>query len=242
MPSNKQRREAARRKLERQLEARQERDRRRQGNLIASIVGGLLIVGVVITFIVISSREKSSDSAGSSDSAVATAAPTTGATTAAPATTYPAAQGAAETFEGVTVTGAADLGGRPEVTSAATVDPTALQFKDLVVGTGAAPTTTDSVTVQYVGVLYKDGTVFDESWKRGAPETFSLQGVVAGFTSGIAGDGGATPAMKIGGRRIIIVPASLGYGATAQGSIPANSTLVFVIDLLSVTPAAATAS
>ena len=84
--------------------------------------------------------------------------------------------------------------------------------------------------MQYVGVLYKNGTVFDSSWARGSPAQFSLTGVVKGFTQGIGGTTGVAP-MKVGGRRIMILPASLGYGSTASGPIPANSPLVFVVDL-----------
>ena len=85
--------------------------------------------------------------------------------------------------------------------------------------------------MQYIGALYKNGTIFDESWKRGAPQTFALTGVVKGFSQGIAGLAGKIPPMKVGGRRVVIIPAALGYGKTAQSTIPANSTLVFVIDL-----------
>ena len=63
--------------------------------------------------------------------------------------------------------------------------------------------------------------------------TFSLQQVVKGFTQGIGGGSGVPP-MKVGGRRIMILPPALGYGAQSQGSIPANAPLVFVVDLLAV--------
>ena len=241
MPSsNQQRREAARRKLERQLLARQEKARRRRrGNLIASIVGALVVVGVVIGIIAATSggHKNSNSAAGSSDSASSIAAtPSVAATT-----TYPAATGAAVSFNGVTVTGAADLKGRPGVTSKSAAVPTKVEIKDLVVGTGTAATSASTVNVQYIGALYKTGAIFDESWKRGAPSSFPLSGVVPGFSQGIGGTTGVAP-MKVGGRRIIIIPASLGYKAEAQTGIPANSTLVFVVDLISVTPTAAAAS
>jgi FKBP-type peptidyl-prolyl cis-trans isomerase len=120
------------------------------------------------------------------------------------------------------------------VTSSSTTDPPALQTKDLVVGTGKAASPTATVTVQYTGVLYQKGTTFDSSWDGGGqPAQFSLTRVVPGFTQGIGGQGSIAP-MREGGRRIIIMPAALGYGASGNGAIPANSSLVFVVDLKSV--------
>lgn len=234
MSTNKQRREVARRKLERQLVARQERARRRrQTNVIASVVGTLAVIAVVVGFVVFTHDDNKTSTASSSTTAPATtsAVATTAPTSAAPTTTYPAAKGAAVAFDGVTVTGAADLKGRPAVTSKGTLVPKTVLYKDLVVGKGAAATAKDTVTVQYIGALYKTGSIFDESWKRGAAASFPLNGVVPGFSQGIAGVTGKIPAMKVGGRRVIIIPAALGYKTTAQTGIPANSTLVFVIDL-----------
>ncbi|PZS15356.1 MAG: peptidylprolyl isomerase [Pseudonocardiales bacterium] len=130
----------------------------------------------------------------------------------------------------MTVKGAADLGGRPGVTVKAATAPTKLAYKDLVVGKGKAATPASMITVQYVGVLYKTGKEFDSSWTRGQTAQLSLSQVVKGFTQAIGGTAGVPP-MKIGGRRIMILPSSLGYGPSAQGPIPANSTLVFVVDL-----------
>jgi len=103
--------------------------------------------------------------------------------------------------------------------------PTTLVTKDLVVGTGTTATSSNTVVVQYVGADYANGKVFDSSWSRGQAATFPLNGVIPGFAQGIVG-------MKVGGRREIVIPASLGYGAA--GSPPAvgpNETLVFVVDL-----------
>ena len=237
MSTTKQRRDAARRKLERQLVARQERARRRrQTNVIASVVGTLVVIGVVVAFIVITGNDNKKPAASSStsatgSSAATTAGATTATTSAAPTTSYAPATGPAVLFDGVKVAGAADLKGRPAVTAKGTLVPKTVLYKDLVVGKGAAATTKDTVTVQYIGALYKSGKIFDESWKRGAPVSFPLTGVVKGFSQGIAGVTGKIPAMKVGGRRVIIIPSALGYGKTAQTGIPANSTLVFVIDL-----------
>ena len=102
-------------------------------------------------------------------------------------------------------------------------------IKDLIVGTGPAATASSTVTVNYVGVLYKNGKEFDASWNdgRASRSRFPLSGVIPGWTQGI-------PGMKVGGRRELIIPPSLAYKNQAQARIPANSTLVFVIDLLSV--------
>jgi len=115
---------------------------------------------------------------------------------------------------------------KPKVTIPSGPPPKKLVVKDLIKGTGAAATANSTVNVQYVGELYKGGKQFDASWNDGSgqPVSLPLSGVIKGWQQGI-------PGMKIGGRRELIIPPSLGYGATAQAKIPANSTLVFVIDL-----------
>jgi FKBP-type peptidyl-prolyl cis-trans isomerase len=104
-----------------------------------------------------------------------------------------------------------------------------LETKDTVVGTGATATAGQQVTVNYTGKLL-DGTTFDSSLNPGrTPFTFTLGAgqVIAGWDQGVAG-------MKVGGTRILVIPPALGYGAQAVGSIPANSTLIFQVELLSV--------
>jgi peptidylprolyl isomerase len=137
------------------------------------------------------------------------------------------------TFHGVTVSGASNLDGAPDVTSrqAETVDQ--LLYLDLVTGSGPAATPDASVTVQYVGVLYSDGTKFDSSWDRGQPAQFSLNQVVTGFAAAIGGTSGVPP-MRVGGRRLMILPPDLAYGSQGQGPVPGNATLVFVVDLKAV--------
>jgi peptidylprolyl isomerase len=139
------------------------------------------------------------------------------------------------TFENVTVTGATNLSSKPKVTSESTLPAAKLKVKDLVVGKGEAATPTSSVTVQYVGVRYADGKPFDVSWDKAGPTTFRLNKVVRGFTQGIVGND-TVPPMKVGGRRLMIVPSEMGYGenGTPDGSIPPNATIVFVVDLIAV--------
>ena len=119
---------------------------------------------------------------------------------------------------------------KPVVTVPTGPAPTKLVTKDLVTGTGQTAKAGETVTVNYVGVLYKNGKEFDSSWSRNQPFTTALSNgsVIPGWVQGI-------PGMKVGGRRELIIPASLAYGK--QGSpptIPPNSPLVFVVDLLSI--------
>lgn len=122
------------------------------------------------------------------------------------------------------------LAKKPVVTVPNTPPPTKLVTKDLVQGTGATASPGKTVTVNYVGELYKNGKEFDSSWSRNQPFTTSLApgSVISGWVQGLNG-------MKVGGRRELIIPPSLGYGkAGSPPTIPPNSTLVFVVDLLSV--------
>lgn len=121
------------------------------------------------------------------------------------------------------------LSKEPHITPPSGPAPTKLVTKEIVTGTGAEAKTGSAVAVNYVGALYKTGKVFDASWKRNEPFTFTLgKGqVIPGWEQGVAG-------MKVGGRRELIIPPALGYGAKGlPPSIPPNETLIFVIDLLS---------
>jgi peptidylprolyl isomerase len=115
---------------------------------------------------------------------------------------------------------------KPTVVAPSGPPPKKLLVKDLIKGTGPQATAGSTVNVQYVGVLYKGGKQFDASWNDGSgqPVSLPLSGVIKGWQQGI-------PGMRVGGRRELIIPPSLAYGSTAQAKIPANSTLVFVIDL-----------
>lgn len=111
-----------------------------------------------------------------------------------------------------------------------TTSATQLTVTDEVVGTGAVAAAGDTVTVNYVGSL-TDGTVFDASANHGTTGfTFTLGAgqVIKGWDEGIVG-------MRVGGTRKLVIPASLAYGNQAVGNvIPANSTLVFTVELLKV--------
>ena len=109
--------------------------------------------------------------------------------------------------------------------------PTQLETADLIAGTGQTAAAGSSVAVQYVGVSYSTGKVFDASWNRHQSFSFMLgQGqVIPGWDQGVAG-------MKVGGRRELIIPPSLAYGANPPpgSGIATNETLIFIVDLVSV--------
>ena len=146
-----------------------------------------------------------------------------------------AADDASVTFNGVTVSGATNIASKPKVTAESSLPSATLKVKDLVVGKGDEAKPDSTVTVQYVGVRYADGKQFDSSWERGGPTSFSLRRVVKGFTHGIGGKSDVTP-MRVGGRRIIIVPSEMAYGeeGTPDGTLPPNASIVFVVDLIAV--------
>ena len=124
----------------------------------------------------------------------------------------------------------AALQSKPVVVVPKGAAPAHLVTKDLIQGTGKTVSAGQTITVNYVGVLYKDGKEFDSSWRRNQPFTTALSpgSVISGWVQGIAG-------MRVGGRRELIIPPSLGYGkAGSPPTIPPNSTLIFVVDLLSV--------
>jgi peptidylprolyl isomerase len=121
------------------------------------------------------------------------------------------------------------LATEPTVTPPKSPAPTTLVTKEIVKGTGPEAKAGESVTVNYVGVLYKNGKVFDASWLRKEPFTFTLgEGqVIKGWDEGVVG-------MRVGGRRELIIPSELAYGKTGSPpKIPPNSPLIFVVDLLS---------
>ncbi|GGC83662.1 peptidylprolyl isomerase [Tersicoccus solisilvae] len=116
--------------------------------------------------------------------------------------------------------------GAPTVTVPKTKAPTKLVAQDLITGKGQKVKATDNVTVQYTGVKWSDGSVFDSSWKNGSPVSFPLSGVVKGWTQGLTGK-------TVGSQVLLVVPPSLGYGSDSTSELK-NETLVFVVDILDV--------
>jgi peptidylprolyl isomerase len=156
-------------------------------------------------------------------------APSAGATT-APPVSLPATPTTPTTPTTPSVKPPPQLAKEPAVSVPSSPPPSHLVVKDLIKGTGKPAASGSTITVNYVGVVYKTGKQFDASWNRHTPFTTPLSNgsVIPGWVQGISG-------MKVGGRRELIIPPSLAYGAKGAGSaIPPNSTLVFVVDLLSV--------
>lgn len=188
--------------------------------LPALVAGGVLLAGVA------AAGCGSSGSAPASSSSTSTTA--SGGTSTTASGDNGSGSGTSATGQLPAVSNPTDLKAEPVPSAGTPPAPTRLLTRDLVVGTGATAAATNTVQVQYVGANYADGKVFDASWTRGSPASFPLNGVIPGFEQAIVG-------MKVGGRREVVIPPDLGYGA--QGSPPAvgpNETLVFVIDLLSV--------
>jgi peptidylprolyl isomerase len=111
--------------------------------------------------------------------------------------------------------------------------PSGLQITDTQIGTGATPAPGQTCVMHYTGWLYQNGAKgqkFDSSVDRGQPFEFPIgrQRVIAGWDEGVA-------TMKVGGKRTLIIPPALGYGARgAGGVIPPNATLIFEVELLDV--------
>ncbi|MGY1855150.1 FKBP-type peptidyl-prolyl cis-trans isomerase [Modestobacter sp. SYSU DS0290] len=124
-----------------------------------------------------------------------------------------------------------DLSEAPDIPAAEEPAPAELVIDDVVVGDGAEATEGTTAEVKYVGAFYENGEEFDSSWESGEDVTFPVPlgrgAVIDGFEQGIEG-------MQVGGRRVVTIPSELGYGEQDQGPIPGGSTLVFVIDLVSV--------
>ncbi|QYK13753.1 FKBP-type peptidyl-prolyl cis-trans isomerase [Shewanella rhizosphaerae] len=105
-----------------------------------------------------------------------------------------------------------------------------LQYEVITEGTGDKPSAEDTVEVHYVGTLI-DGTEFDSSIARGQSAKFPLNRVIPGWTEGVQ-------LMSVGSKYRFVIPAELAYGSRDTGSIPANSTLIFEVELLSIEKAA----
>ena len=222
MPSDKRARQRAAREMRLAAEAKAKKRRKQIRNaIIVAVIAGIVIGIVFLT---------------SSNSPPKKSATTTTTTTTAPTSTTTTVAGSTTTTAPATIGAipAADLspagtaGKAPTVVVPPGSPPTQLESADLITGTGAAAKTGDALTVQYVLATYSSRKTVQSSWTS-QPFTFTLgQGVIQGWDEGVVG-------MKVGGRRELIVPPSLGYGSTAQGSgIAANDTLVFIIDLVKI--------
>ena len=169
-----------------------------------------------------------------SESSGTATAPDASTSTSRTAPTTTAAGGATESAAGKPCVALSDAlpAGAPAVDVPVGPPPTSLQITDITTGTGPAVTAADKVTVNYIGVSCSTGAIFDESYSRGQPATFGLDQVIAGWTEGLQG-------MQAGGVRNLVIPPDMGYGPSGQGAkIAPDETLVFVVELLSITPPA----
>jgi peptidylprolyl isomerase len=119
--------------------------------------------------------------------------------------------------------------GRPGITVPAAAAPKRLEVADLKTGSGAVLQPGDTAIVHYTGVLWNDNTVFDSTWQNGSPVSLPLKtgsgGVVKGFVAALKGQ-------RVGSQVLAVLPPDEAYGSTGNGSVPANATLVFVVDIL----------
>jgi len=120
----------------------------------------------------------------------------------------------------------ANAGEAPTITPPTGDAPAELQTKDIITGTGTEIQPTSTLTVHYTLMSWSSGKVLESSWTNGQPATFPLNGVIAGWQQGL-------PGAKVGGRRLLIVPPSLGYGPSVGHPLQ-NETLIFVVDIIAV--------
>lgn len=128
---------------------------------------------------------------------------------------------------GVQVSGGSD--DKPEIAVPDASPPAGLTTEDIVTGDGEEAEAGATVTTHYVGVSWSTGAQFDSSWDRGEPISFSLAQVIPGWQEGI-------PGMRVGGRRLLVIPPEMAYGDNPPpgSGIEPGETLVFVVDLVEV--------
>ena len=120
-----------------------------------------------------------------------------------------------------------NAGEAPTITPPTGSAPATLQTQDIIVGTGTEVLPTSTLTVHYTLMTWSNGSLVESSWNGGQPATFPLSGVIAGWQEGL-------PGAKVGGRRLLVIPADKGYGPNGSGPIGPNETLIFVVDIIAV--------
>jgi peptidylprolyl isomerase len=120
----------------------------------------------------------------------------------------------------------ANAGEAPTITRPTGEAPATLQTQDIIDGTGAEVLPTSTLTVHYTLMSWSSGEVLESSWTSGQPATFPLSGVIAGWQEGL-------PGTKVGGRRLLVIPPSLGYGPSAGHPLE-KETLIFTVDIIAV--------
>jgi peptidylprolyl isomerase len=120
----------------------------------------------------------------------------------------------------------ANAGEVPTISTPSGAAPAELTTQDIIVGTGTEVLPTSTLTVHYTLMAWSTGKIIESSW-RGQPATFPLAQVVEGWQKGL-------PGAKAGGRRLLVLPPAMGYGAAGAGPIGPNETLIFVVDIIGV--------
>jgi peptidylprolyl isomerase len=120
----------------------------------------------------------------------------------------------------------ANAGEVPTISAPSGAAPAELTTQDIILGTGTEVLPTSTLTVHYTLMAWSTGKIIESSW-RGQPATFPLAQVVEGWQKGL-------PGAKAGGRRLLVLPPSMGYGAAGAGPIGPNETLIFVVDIIGV--------
>ncbi len=227
--TKRERQKAARREKMERLQKESKRRQTLRRWVIISIVGAMVLGTGAALF----SGGSSTTTTTTTTLATTTTTMAQGSTTTTGAVTTSTIAASVSTFQPIPAadrSAAGKFGSEPTVTVPTSAAPTQMLSSDLIAGTGAAAKAGDTLQMQYVLATYSTHKVQQSSWTS-SPFSFKLGTgqVIKGWDLGIVG-------MREGGRRELIIPASLGYGAQSQGNgIAANDTLVFVVDLLKVT-------
>jgi peptidylprolyl isomerase len=120
----------------------------------------------------------------------------------------------------------ANAGEAPTITAPSGDAPTELIAQDVIVGSGAEVVATSTLTLHYTLMKWSDGSILESSWSNGTPSTFQLSGLIQGWKEGL-------PGAKVGGRRLLVIPPALGYGAMAGHPLE-KDTLIFAVDIIAV--------
>jgi peptidylprolyl isomerase len=120
----------------------------------------------------------------------------------------------------------ANAGEAPTITAPSGDAPTTLIVEDVIVGSGTEVLATSTLTLHYTLMKWSDGSILESSWSSGTPSTFQLSGLIQGWKEGL-------PGAKVGGRRLLVIPPALGYGAMAGHPLE-KDTLIFAVDIIAV--------
>ena len=119
-----------------------------------------------------------------------------------------------------------NAGEAPTITAPKGDAPAELKIEDVITGTGTEILPTSTLTVHYTLMKWSSGEILESSWSGGQPATFPLSGVITGWQEGL-------PGAKVGGRRLLVIPPSLGYGPVGGHPLE-KETLLFVVDIIAV--------